>query len=280
MPQILTSLEEEQGEKASFYDELLAIDIIDPVLQLIIDRKVTVDIDEKIKVPSLISVNRYFTFSCLDPDRKCGKWLDIYHEHYKILPPPCKKCWKLVYKPYTVVELIEIQKFQSQLNLPAKCGLENRDYTSDRGSYRAFWYCPYDCGLQGGREHFQLVKTALEDHFGKEFIHNKIERDHFYLKRGCTELERDFGPSDQWDQIDHSKKFNILESVWEDPWNPTKEFPPLVYTNYKRWIEYAIAYGDQSVLQYIKGKELGIPAVKYQSSNHKAEDFKPKGNTV
>jgi hypothetical protein len=111
-------------------------------------------------------------------------------------------------------------------------------------------------------------------HFGEELIQDRLDRGLFFLKRGCTEYERDFGPSDKWDEIDFSAKFAMLETVWEDPEEMEREWPPLVYTNLKRWIEYAVAHGDKSALEFVRGKQLGVPAVKYHNSGHEASQFK------
>ena len=169
-----------------------------------------------------------------------------------------------------------MQRFQYELTWPGKCGTEQRDYTSGLGGYRAFWYAPFYAGLKGARVHFTRVKEALIKHFGIELITAREAEGRFFLKRGCTELERDFGPSDQWDKIDHSAKFNILESVWEDPPRMEKEWPPMIITNRIRWIESAVAYNDQEVLNYVKGPTLGIPSVKYQDSEHAEDNFKGK----
>jgi len=195
--------------------------------------------------------------------------------YYKILPPPCKQCWKVVYVPSSVVELIEFQKFQTQLGLPGKCGTEQRDYTSGLGGYRAFWYCPFYGGLEGGRAHYKRIKSALIKNFGEDYILNKEKDERLYLKRGCTELERDFGMSDTWDSVDHSVKFRILESVWEDPPDMESEFTPLIYTNYKRWIEFAIAHNDKSAAEYLHTDKFGVQSIKYHESDHKVEDFQP-----
>lgn len=266
-----------EADKPSFYEELVAIDVIDPIMPLFVKGLITVDL-RKPKPFSLtredVGLNRMWTFSTVCPDRKCAKWLGVYFKFYHILPPPCKQCWKVVYVPQALDELIELSKFQARLGLPGKCGTEARDYTSGIGGYRAFWYCPYYKGLKAARAHFGRIKNALIKEFGEDFILRREAQDRLYLKRGCTELERDFGPSDKWDEIDHSRKFNLLETVWEDPFEPRIEFTPLRYTNYKRWIETAMAYGDLSVIQYIRSDKLGVQAVKYHNSTHKTEQFK------
>ena len=263
-------------EKISFYDQMLAIDVIDPILDLWHKGQIKTDIHKgTFTLHREIALNRTWTFAGVCKDRKCAKWLGIYFKCYRILPPPCKQCWKVVFAPSTVEELIEFQKFQSQLNLPGKCGTEARDYTSGLGGYRAFWYCPFFKGLEGGRAHFKRIKNALIKHFGEEYILNREKEERFYLKRGCTELERDFGDSDKWDEIDHSSKFTLLETVWLDPEEPGKEFSPLIYTNYKRWIEYAVAHNDKSAAKYLHTDKFGVQSVKYNSSAHLDGDFKP-----
>ena len=257
------------------YDQLKFIDVIDPILDAFMQGKIIADIEtKKLSLHRMIALNRTWIVAKICPDRKCAKWLGVYNAFYKILPPPCLQCWKVVYVPQSLTELIEVQKLQKSQELPAKCGTEARDYTSSLGGYKAFWYCPFYAGLDGARAHFERVKASLVKHFGEELIINRYNQGKLFLKRGCTEYERDFGSSDKWDLIDHSAKFNILETVWEDPKEMTEEWGPMRYTNIKRWIETAIAYGDPDALNYIQGKALGVQAIKYHNSDHKADQFK------
>lgn len=273
----------EAPREIPLYEQLCAIDIIDPILDLWHQGKMSAGLDGKFRLHDELALNRTWIFGAFCPERDCVKWLTIYHRYYRILPPPCKNCWKVVMAPRTIIELIEVQKLQDELNWPSKAGLENRDYTSGLGGYRAFWYCPFTKGLEGGRAHFKRVQKALEKHLGKEKIAWYLEHGLLYLKRGCTELERDFGPSDQWDKIDHSAKFNLLESVWETSKQPNDlkgEFSPLIYTNLKRWIEFAVAHGDPTVVQYIGGESLGVQSVRYHGSAHLEGDFKSSMNPL
>ena len=262
-------------KKLSYYEQLKAIDVITPVYDAWTKGQIKCNISTgKFSLHREIGINRPWTFASVCTDRKCAKWLDVYHRFYKILSPPCKQCWKVVYAPVTITELLDMQQFQQKLGWPGKCGTEQRDYTSGLGGYRAFWYCPFYGGLEGGRKHFQKIKNVLIDQFGAKLIESREAEGRFFLKRGCTEYERDFGPSNQWDKIDHSAMYNILETVWEDPAEMEKEWPPMVITNRRRWIELAVAHNDQEVLNYVKGPTLGIPSVKYQDSEHSPKDFK------
>lgn len=266
-------------ESPSFYEQMVAIDVIDPILHLLMKGAMRASIaDYKEGKPPFhldqqLGLHRHWTFVNMDKERKCAKWYEIYYKFYKILSPPCLKCWKIVYSPQSVAELIDFHKFQVNLGAPGKCGVEGRDYSDALGKYRAFWYCPYDKGLENARKYYERIKKALSDHFGKEFIQNREDTGLLLLKRGCTEYERDFGPSDKWDKIDHSRKFNLLETVWADPLEMTEEFAPLVYTNYKRWLESAKARGDQSAADFMPSKKIGGHAVTYHCSDHKDEDF-------
>lgn len=268
-------MEEEQREP-SFYEELVSIDIIDPILRLWKEDRIEAKIGEKLRLHNRHSLNRTWIFTKVCPDRNCGNWLGIYTEYYKILSPPCKQCWKVVYAPQTLKELMTVREMQAKMDLPSKCGLEKRDYTSGIGGYRAFWYCPFFDGLEGGRKRFAEVRRELELTFSPEWIRERQENGHLFLKRGCTELERDYGPSDQWDQYDFEGKFKLLETVWGRAPNLEREWSPMIYTIMKRWIEFAVAYGDPTVREYI-GREpdssLGVAAVKYHDSKHREDQF-------
>ena len=278
-------MNQEAPREISFYEQLCNIDIITPILRIWQEGKMSAGLDGKFRLRDEMNINRTWIITKIDSERSCGKWLSIYHRFYRILPPPCKNCWKVVMSPETLADLMQVQKLQSELGWPAKAGLEQRAYTGGMGSYRAFWYCPFTKGLEGARGHFKRVQKALEECFGKEKIDWYIEQGALYLKRGCTELERDFGPSDHWDRIDHSVKFKLLETVWETPGELTDgEFSPLRYTNFKRWIEFALAYaktsGDTTVSQFVGGEPVGVPAVKYHDSIHANLDFKPSSEPL
>jgi len=265
---------QEEQKKMSHYEQLIAVDVITPVLEAWSQGRISCDMDTgKFKLHREIGINRPWTFATVCQDRKCGKWLGIYHKFYKILPPPCLQCWKIVYAPSNLNELLDMQIFQAKLGLPAKCGTEQRDYTSGLGGYRAFWYCPYYEGLAGARKYFKHIKEELVKYFGMDLINTRWKEGRLFLKRGCTELERDYGPSDTWDKFDHSAKFNLLEAVWEDPANIEKEWPPLVMTNKRRWIESAVAYNDLTALDHVAGPTLGVSSVKYHESDHHSKDF-------
>ena len=266
--------EKKEEKKLSHYEQLIAVDVITPVLEAWSQGRISCDMDTgKFKLHREIGINRPWTFATVCQDRKCGKWLGIYHKFYKVLPPPCLQCWKVVYAPSNLNELLDMQVFQAKLGLPAKCGTEQRDYTSGLGGYRAFWYAPFYDGLKGGRKHFKHIKEALIKYFGMDLINTRKKEGRFFLKRGCTELERDHGPSDAWESIDHSAKFNLLESIWEDPANLKKEWPPLVMTNKRRWIESAVAYNDLAALDHVVSSSLGVGSVKYEESDHHSKDF-------
>lgn len=262
--------------EVSLYEQLCSIDIVTPILSLWQERKMSAGLDGKFRLHDELNLARAWIIAKRCPHRLCDKWLSIYHRFYHILPPPCKNCWKVVMAPRTVAELLEIEKLQAKLGWPAKAGLEQREYTSGLGGYRAFWYCPFDKGLEGGRAHFKRVRRALAKTFGEKEIVRYIAEGKLYLKRGCTELERDFGPSDRWDSIDHTPNFNLLEAVWETPKQPETEHSFLIYANRKRWMDWAIAYGDKSVSRYIGGAPLGVQSVKYHSSAHLDGDFKTR----
>lgn len=271
----------------SYYEQLTAIDVIDPIMHLWKQRQIETPLEGKFHLRATHSLSRTWIFTRMCTDRDCGNWLNIYAECYKILPPPCKQCWKVVYAPKTLKDLMDVRELQAKMDLDSKCGLEKRDYTSAIGGYRAFWYAPFFDGLEGGRKRFAEVKRALELKFTPETIEEQQADGRLFLKRGCTELERDYGPSDGWEQYDFTAKFNLLNTVWERSANLKTEFSPLIYTIMKRWIEFAVAYGDPTVKEYLgraPDSPLGVAAIKYHDSDHKSEQFptyiKPLNGTI
>jgi len=184
-------------------------------------------------------------------DRNCSKWFQIYFELYGLLPPPCMNCWKIVAKPKTLRELMEIHALQKTLGLPAKAGMEVRTYTS--GIYSAFWYCPMKEGLEGALELYKLVNDDLSKR-GIECI----------LKRACTEMEMKYGASNMW--LPNNKQqefFDRLEKIFKVKAHDSKTIP-MYYDSIKReWIEWAYQHGDETYLRYTDNKPMYAPLVTY-----------------
>ena len=97
------------------------------------------------------------------------------------------------------------------------------------------------------------------------------------LKRGCTEMEQRYSPSDEWEELSERGQWDFYEEllntlfVLEDvPFGVTHEmFHPRIKS---KWIEWAFEHGDETYLEYVD-KPFKEKYLTYQSSIHNEKDF-------
>ena len=253
----------------TLYQELQAIDIVDPILGLFKE----IPPNGKLALKSKIILPHPWIHSIMGHDRNCGKFT-LYFNHYKIIPRECMACWKIAFSPKTLKEAFDLVDFQKDLGYYSKVGMEKRDYTQNKGGYSAFWYCPLGCGLERARELFKEIKGKVNEFLGRDTG--------IILKRGCTEFEKHFGASDGWDALARNNnwdmKQDLLDSVYQsdDFWR-TGKYPGFVEINTMlhmiHWAyETRKLTGDDSYLEYI-GEEPTPPLLTYQKSIHSGKDF-------
>jgi hypothetical protein len=165
----------------------------------------------------------------------------------RFIPSECQKCYKVVIRPESYDDLLKLYPIMKELDFASKLGIEKRE--SVDSLYGAYFYCN---SLKEGLDRLDTVNFALTGTNMKAF-----------LKRGCTEYESEFGPSNTWEvktgqyaiekevfdrvEIDNSKRkqtetdiFNIMES-W-------KEFAEALGPVYKGTHNY-ITYGEDKKCQ-------------------------------
>jgi len=106
----------------------------------------------------------------------------ILPEKERFIPSECLDCYKVVVRPESLGNLKKLKKLMEQMDFPSKCGIERRLEVD--AIYGGYWYCE---GLDEGLLRLDQVEYALLGSGMKPF-----------LKRGCTEYEADFGPSNTW----------------------------------------------------------------------------------
>jgi hypothetical protein len=163
-----------------------------------------------------------------DLESSCSLYHEFFANKIGFIHSACHNCYKVVVMPNTVKQLFELCDYQKDINLPGKCGIEKRTYVP-----RLYGGYFYNQGLEMGRECHNLVKKG---------IHSLISKDiDVILKRGCTEFEMQYGPSDKWEivpeQDEYEKKFE--EVFVSDAAVPT-EMPDYVIANVKcKWLHFA-----------------------------------------
>jgi hypothetical protein len=182
--------------------------------------------------------------------RDCMLWHNIMFNVFGLVPTFCRlHCWKVVIKPRTVKELIQLYGLAQAIPylygficpLHGKCGIDTRYYTDI--PYDGFVYCnSYEEGL----EKYEIMRDACNKYL------EDGENINVVLKRSCTEFERALGPtdSDVWDQmpedeIELERKIadmfdGLKQSSVQPDWQKNKTI--------LHWCKFANIFGDKSYL--------------------------------
>jgi hypothetical protein len=257
------------------YEQLSEVDILQPLLPGFQQRKLKLFSDGKIHWEASLDPNWPWLSGRICPQRLCSKWHEIYFAYCRIIPRGCRNCWKVTFKPETLVELMKVYQLQQETDIPGKCGVETRAWTGNLGGYSSFWYAPLDGGLKQARELHELLRTKLTTLLQTD-VKNFVS-----LKRGCTEMEHHsvrvgLGGSDKWDE--GAKHFDMIEDLlnatFVDPDVEKMEEPTIFKIHVRKaWIEWAAEHGDMTYLQFTDGK-FNPEIVGYHGSVHSERDFR------
>jgi len=175
----------------------------------------------------------------------CRLYYDVFFRHFGAFfdnpPIRCQQCWKVVVKPKTIGQLLQLMELQDQIKdevYGCKCGIEKRHYVN---------------GLYGGYFYNRIKKEGKKClKFVEEKVNEKIGDIPVFLKRGCTEMEQKFGDSTKWkvtpDQLAKEQKIAGLVCNFKDPVQPQYVKIHII----KTWIEYACANGDETYIDFVK----------------------------
>jgi hypothetical protein len=190
---------------------------------------------------------------------RCHLWHNIFFDIFKMLPSECLNCYKVVVRPRTLKEHFALEELMYVLNRDSKLGIEIRPQVC--GLYGAYFY---NRGLDEGMERYKEVREAVSDIISPDIP--------VILKRGCTEFESSFGPSDKWDwliregQVAYEK---VLDEIFEIP-RETHTPTYLVDYVHAKWIQWAHQNGDKTYLEFTGGKPL-FPGYVIYHDGHKPE---------
>ena len=170
----------------------------------------------------------------------------------------CHDCYKVVVRPKTVKQLFQLCDLQEKMDYPSKCGIELRPYVP--ALYGGYFY---NRSLEDGKECLKTIKKE---------VRSKIDPTiKIILKRGCTEFEQRFGPSDKWmvelDQLKFEKEFL---NVYVKDIGPKIEMPLYLKSHVKtKWLHWAAQNNDKTYKEFTNGVSLiGEPDyVEYDSSS-------------
>ncbi len=207
-----------------------------------------------------------------ESDVNCHLWNHIMFKHVfkklpyyftggkKYVPSGCMECFKVVVRPQTLKALFALVELMKRLGRSCKAGTESRPYVF--GLYGGYFY---NRGLDEGLERYAEVRNAVDDdpELGPDV---KI-----ILKRACTEMEMEVGPSDKWElspeQIEIER---LVYSNLNCDLVRRKQSNAGVDYVHGRWIEFAYQWGDETVLEYLDPERpMYKPIVTY---HHLAEE--------
>ena len=185
------------------------------------------------------------------PGRKCDFWLEMMARGcLGFIPNECRDCWKVVVRPKTLEQLFKLLVYQQQCGYECKCGIEVRKYV--RGNYGGYFYTHSyeECG-----DRYMEVRAEM----------NKIDPEmSVIMKRSCTEYERDFGPSNEYQRPDDADHWEAQLDYYVDYQPSNNKLPPTMIAEIKqRWIDFAWQLDDPTVDQFTSGKQLYPPVYTY-----------------
>lgn len=190
----------------------------------------------------------------------CMLWNHVFFANFRLIPRFCRlRCHKVVAKPRNVAELFDLLNLMEHLNVPSKCGVDRRNYTSV--PYAAFFYCN---SLEGGQARYKQIREAINEHIPDG------ENMPVILKKGCTEMEdlMDGGSnSDTWglptpaDEELEDRLMMIFD------FRQTSSHQPEWLRNHIKysWLEHAYAIGDSSWSE-ICDDIFGVHSVTYHET--------------
>lgn len=191
-----------------------------------------------------------------DPVRhkNCRHSQDLF-EMYHMVPPFCYDCWKVVVRPRTHAELISLRNLQREMatedpDVWCKCGIELRTYVP--GLYGGYFYTN---SKEDGLKRLQQVRKRIK-------YNTTIGDVPVYLKRYCTEFEKELGDSAKYEMPESAEKLQefYLSHMAEIDF-PCQQPKLIKLEVYQGWIDFGWKFGtpeDRKEIEeiYNDGKPL------------------------
>lgn len=178
-------------------------------------------------------------------DRSCNIYHSLYFGYFKIIHPICLNCWKIIARPGTLRQLVQVLEYQRESGRFAKSGIERRQTVC--GQYGAYWYTN---SVEEG--------LSLRDKLRKDLKSIGNFADDIILKRGCTEFEHAMGPSEKWEISDKQRKVQeeldrvLYSDVKEQYYQPES----VVLSTFRKWVSFAYDRGDKTYLDFTGNRPL------------------------
>ena len=265
------------GEEGKFtmaiYETIKKHDLLEPILKDLMKLTLVLNKDEKIERGPFVApaFESPWIYAGNKNGRNCYLWRDIYLYKYHLVSRNCLNCWKVVVRVNHLSDIIKINRLQNEMHeekperYNGKCGIETRPWCTYKGRYAAFWYVPMNNidPLFVGRK----IAEEIDEKLKVLGITEKV-----ILKRGCTELEERFGPSDKWTylEVQHAFEDELDELFAIEPDSQIKQAEKIKTYVLSKWIDHAFKTGDPTVEGFVDSypESFGIvPTVDYYKDN-------------
>jgi hypothetical protein len=238
-------------DKSRLLGELVSRDILTPLVKGSAASYYIDSVTNKIKVELR---EKRLDHNWIHNEAPLGGNCDVYQEifnAFRFVPTYCLDCYKLVVRPKTVKQLIQLWELQDELGLPSKCGWESREYV--HGNYGGYFYAR---GLEHGKQLQKELVPKIEEKLGHVPIH---------LKRFCTEFEHELcsGDTSRYQQPIGAKEIeakmiDALDDCYKEEAKSQPDF--LKERIMLRWLKKAYSAGDETALEFNNGQPF-LPQV-------------------
>lgn len=236
---------------SGLYQKYKGRDLVQPVEHLIAGGKLSLK-NNKICCNYKMTPSSPWVVVKIDSTRKCHFFQEVIFQSYGFIHSRCYRCYKVVVKPKTLNQLMGLLEIEKEMDVFSKCGVETRPFVF--GNYGGYFYTD---SIEEGMERYRQVRKLVDDK-----LSDKVP---VILKRGCTEFEMAWGPSDKW-PIPTMEQLEIEDAIDELYDTTDHDAPQPDFLKAKTilgWIEFAYDRGDETYKSFTDGKAMGPQYVTY-----------------
>ena len=243
-----------QRSDMAYYNDVMSKDIVSMAYGLLEKRALKLrDVDGKLVYDSSTEWKTPWHHVKSGDSINCQLWNAVMFVHlfknlpYSVtggrsfIPTGCQHCFKVVVRPPTLKALFALEALQERLGLDSKCGIEMRAHVF--GLYGGYFY---NRGLSAGHECYGKVRAAVD---ADPELGPGVS---VILKRACTEMEQECGPSDKWEIYPNQIEIEQLINRKVSTDLMLRQQPDIVIDHvHGKWIRFAYQWGDETVFDYI-----------------------------
>lgn len=216
----------------------------------------------KVKSPiaGVIGDYDYDFYHTLTPSKKTCSFLKgfVYNIAYQknCIPNGCRECYKVKVSPQSLRELMGLLEIAGKIDCSSKVGIEVND-EKNSNLYGGYFYV---FGLEEAKKIFALIRDAVS-------AHPKLGANvSMVIKRGCTDYEIKFGPSNLWsfapelEAVEAGLELLYHGKIKRTEYQENKQDKLALFAN---WVKTAYRIGDSTYLDFTNGKPLLPKIVTY-----------------